>query len=216
MMLHCRDIIKSYKSTHEDFVYYESIIEKVEENIETNPDISIESCKSLIEGISKTILLRLDVTQTQIKVDKLEFPDLYKQTCWAMQRHSQIEVDYIHRTSAMIQRLAELRNERGDISHGKAVPKVDKSTISSAKMIMVVTDAIAHYMLESFFRIDLSYKEEIKYGDCEDFNFELDELNPISGLSYSRALFDQDNVTYMELLRDFNDRKAEEAKLNEL
>ena len=126
MMLHCRDIIKSYKAIHEDFVYYESIIEKVEENIQTNPDISIESCKSLIEGISKTILLRLDVTQTQPKVDKLEFPDLYKQMCLAMQRHSQIEVDYIHRTSSMIQRLAELRNDRGDISHGKAVPKIEK------------------------------------------------------------------------------------------
>ena len=79
---------------------------------------------------------------------------------------------------------------------------------------MVVTDAIVHYMLESFFRVDLSYKEEVRYADCEDFNFELDEINPINGLSYSRALFDQDNVTYMELLRDFNDRKAEEAKLN--
>jgi hypothetical protein len=215
MMLHCRDIIKSYKSTHEDFTYYEAIIEKVEENIQKSPDISIESCKSLIEGISKTILLRLDVTQTQTKVDKLDFPELYRQVCWALQRHSQIEVDYIHRTSAMIQRLAELRTRRGDISHGKAVPKIDRSTISSAKMIMVVTDAIAHYMLEAFFRIDLSYKEDVKYADYEDFNFELDEINPVKGLSYSRALFDQDNVTYMELLREFNDRKAEEAEAND-
>jgi ribosomal protein S13 len=215
MMLHCRDINKSYKSTHEDFTYYEAIIEKVEENIQKSPDISIESCKSLIEGISKTILLRLDVTQTQTKVDKLDFPELYRQVCWALQRHSQIEVDYIHRTSAMIQRLAELRTRRGDISHGKAVPKIDRSTISSAKMIMVVTDAIAHYMLEAFFRIDLSYKEDVKYADCEDFNFELYEINPLKGLSYSRALFDQDNVTYMELLREFNDRKAEEAEAND-
>lgn len=214
-MLHCRDIIKSYKSTHEDFVYYEAIIEKVEDNIQSTPDISIESCKSLIEGISKTILLRLDITQTQPKVDKLEFQELYKLACWALQRHSQIEVDYIHRTSSMIQRMAELRNERGDISHGKSVPKIEKSSVSSAKMIMVVTDAIAHYMLDSFFRIDLSYKEDVKYDDSEEFNLELDEFNPINGLSYSRALFDQDNVTYMELRKEFNIRKVEEAKLND-
>ena len=98
----------------------------------------------------------------------------------------------------MICRMAELRNERGDISHGKSAPKEVTSTKESAKMIMHVTDGITSYILGSFFKIDLTYKEEIQYDDYPVLNEMLDEENPLDGISYSRALFDQDNVAYME------------------
>lgn len=42
------------------FDYYIPIIEKAERNQEPHPDIAIECCLSLIQGISKTIILNLD------------------------------------------------------------------------------------------------------------------------------------------------------------
>jgi hypothetical protein len=206
MMMLCRNIILLYKSSHQDFEYYLTILEKVENNHDKNPDISIESAKSLIEGICKTILLRLDITQTETSVKKLDFPDIYKKACLNIQRYAIIEDDFVHRTSSMIHRLAEIRNNRGDISHGKAVPKQEVSTVESARMVMHVTDAIVNYLLEAFFKIDLSYKEETIYDVHTDFNEELDEAYSITGIRYSKALFDQDIVAYEEQLRDYTDR----------
>ena len=38
---------------HYSQINYDHFIEKIEENVNTNPDIAIESCKALLEGISK-------------------------------------------------------------------------------------------------------------------------------------------------------------------
>ncbi|MBL7047616.1 MAG: abortive infection family protein [Candidatus Marinimicrobia bacterium] len=193
-----RDIINRHLSTHSEFEYYTTIIDKIENNFINNPDISIEACKALIEGICKTILLKLENSFTLKIVNSMEFPELFKKACLSINRFCPFEIDFIHRTSSMICRMAELRNERGDISHGKSAPKEVTSTKESAKMIMHVTDGITSYILGSFFKIDLTYKEEIQYDDYPVLNEMLDEENPLDGISYSRALFDQDNVAYME------------------
>jgi hypothetical protein len=212
MMTLTRNIIDLHKSSHEDFEYYIIILEKIENNFDKNPDISIESAKSLIEGISKSILLRLDITKTEASVNKMEFPELFKNSCWSIHRHISIEDDFIHRSSTMIQRLAELRNTRGDISHGKASPKKDVSTAATAQMIMHITDAIVNYMLDAFFKIDLSFKEQIVYESNIEFNEELDESFPLPGITYSRALFEQDKILYKEQLIEFTDRKIQEKE----
>jgi hypothetical protein len=211
MMVLCRNIIEQNKECHNDFEYYITILEKIENNYSKNPDISIESSKALIEGICKTIVLRLDITQTEASVKKLDFKEVYKKACVNIQKHSEIEDDFINRTSAMVHRLAELRNNRGDISHGKSIPKVEVSSIESARLIMHVTDALVNYLLDTFFKIDLSYKEAILYEDNPDFNYELDELYPTLGISYSRALFDQDVISYEEQLKEYLDRQNEQG-----
>ncbi len=202
-----RNIIDKHNNTHAEFEYYKTVIEKIEENVFSNPDISIESSKTLIEGISKTILRRLDITFTQKKVDSMDFPPLFKEACWCLGKTIPIEHEFINQSSNMINTLANLRNKRGDISHGKTSPKPESSTKESARMIMHIADSIVHYMLDHFYRIDLSHQDEMLYEDHPEFNEFLDEYNPIDGLSYSRALFDQDEVSYEEQLRDFIDEK---------
>ena len=108
----------------------------------------------------------------------------------------------------MINTLAYLRNNRGDISHGKSSPKPEESTKESAIMIMGVTDSIVHYLLDHFFRIDLSHKDELNYQDNPEFNEYLDEAYLDFNLSFSEALFYQDRVTYEEQLRDFKDEQG--------
>ena len=205
MMKLSREIIDKHNDTHEDFEYYKTIIEEIEDNIASNPDISIESCKSLIEGICKSILLRINTSMTRTKVNKFDVQALFKKCCNYLGKNIPLEQEFIYQGFNLVKRIAELRNERGDISHGKSSPKAILSTKESAKMVMGVTDSIVHYMLDHFFRIDLSFKDEINYDDNSDFNDVLDDLYPDLGISYSMALYNQDYVSYEEELRDYED-----------
>jgi hypothetical protein len=210
MMILSRDIIKAHKLSHSEFLYYEMIIEKVENNFQKNPDISIESAKALIEGISKTVLLKLDVTQTKAKVKSMDFPVLFKKACSRISSYTEFEEDFINRASSMIHILAELRNSRGDISHGREAPKDEFSSIACARMVMHTTDALVQYMLEAYFKIDLSFKNDIRYEQYPEFNEELDEVYSLGTVKYSKALFDQDPIEYEEQLKDHLDRRQSE------
>lgn len=204
-MQQTRYIIERHQHTHESFEYYGLIIEKIENNASKNPDISIESSKALIEGVCKSILLRLDGSLSEKEVNSMTFPKIYSNACDHISQHVEFEIDFIYRTLSMIVRIAELRNERGDISHGKAVPKKHVSDVETAKMVMRVTDSILSYILTAYFSIDLSYKEEIAYKKNPAFNDFLDESYCLEGIVYSQALYDQDYDAYEEQLRDYLD-----------
>ncbi len=213
MMQLTRDILHKHKDSHEDFGYYYKLIKKAENNVSENPDISIESSKSLVEGISKTILKNLNATYTEAKARKTTFPQLFSTACKCVNEYVELEIDFIHRTQAMIVRLGQLRTDRGDISHGKSVPKLGVSSESAARMIMRVIDSISAYLLESFFSIDLSYQREVAYEKNQGFNETLDENYPLEGLEgivYSKALHDQDYDAYEEQLRDYLDSLDQE------
>ena len=203
MMQQVKDLIHKHNDSHNEFEYYYSIIEKIEENINSQPDISIESSKALIEGICKTILLNLDSSYTKSKLNSYALPKLFKTACdlideKIIDEQNTFEIDFTSRAANLVLRMAELRNERGDISHGKPVPKEDVSTKECANMVMQVTNAVVSYILKVFFSIDLSYREETEYEDNPKFNEFLDENYPLDGLYYSKALFDQDFVEYDE------------------
>jgi hypothetical protein len=205
-----RTLITKNNEKYEHFGYYEGIIDVIELHAVTQPDVCIEGCKSLIEGVSKSILKSLDATFNQEEVDGLNFQPLFKRALQKLAEHKEeIEIDFIHRAVALIQILGEIRNKRGDISHGKLAPKELFSYAQFSKLVMQMTEGIVFYVLEQFFSIDLSYKEEIRYEDNMDFNLWLDESNPIGNLSYSRALFDQDNVSYFEELLEYQTEQEE-------
>jgi hypothetical protein len=212
-----RTLITENNEKYEHFGYYEGIIDVIEQHAATQPDVCIEGCKSLIEGVSKSILKSLDATFNQEEVDGLNFQPLFKRALQKLAEHKEeIEIDFIHRAVALIQILGEIRNKRGDISHGKLAPKELFSYAQFSKLVMQMTEGIVFYVLEQFFSIDLSYKEEIKYEDNMEFNLWLDESNPMGNLSYSRALFDQDNVSYFEELLEYQTEQEEEITILEV
>lgn len=206
-----------------DFEYYIPIIEKAERNQESHPDIAIECCLSLIQGISKTIILKLDTTADPNKLEndntESRVHHQFKRAAELLKVNDDIyETAFTGSCSGLTSALAKLRNARGDISHGRAVPKILQSDIELARLIMEITDSLLRYTLGSFFAIDLDKKAKeleriaqeeedlIKYEDNQEFNDLLDEQYPYEGkLLYSEALYKLYDKDYTIQLQAFLD-----------
>ncbi|MEM9273758.1 MAG: hypothetical protein AAGA80_12445 [Cyanobacteria bacterium P01_F01_bin.143] len=315
-----KDLILRNKDKFPEFEYYVPIIEKAQDNQENYPDITIECCNSLVQGISKTIIFSLlssfltslsklpnidikkllknesvnvqfstalnvlekniddsaffqliekaydsletkntnnknnkdinkiklifkkavEISNTNIKPKELElliacedllndqrnsFFDLiqnasylhnnkpisekanFKEAIKLLSREGDIlELDFIRACETLINKISNFRNDRGDISHGREVPKTLCSDLNLSRLIIEITESLLRYTLASFFVIDLEKKakefeekqvkeeeeninDRIKYESNPAFNDLLDEEYPLDGkLLYSEAL----------------------------
>ncbi len=137
---------------HSHFAQYFEVIDVIETHEETNPDICIESCKALIEGISKTILIDLDNTKTPENIDDDDLPKLFKNAMTSLSNECEdIEGDFVARFGGIIQILCELRNKRGDISHGRMAPKAIFSSRKLATTVVNMTESMIEYILEHYY-----------------------------------------------------------------
>ena len=203
-----KDILKALESRYTNIDYYQTIIQKIEENVESHPDISIESCKALLEGLSKFILQQIDTNYDFKRVEKgeIKLQELFKHSLKQLSNKCELfEEDFINRVGSIIHLLGEIRTKRGDISHGKLSPKEHFSDLAFAKLVYNVTDGIAFYLLHCFNTIPID--KELEYKDHPEFNDWIDNENPIANLSYSKALFDQDPVAYEQELENYLDAK---------
>lgn len=215
MLIKTRKIIDLNVSKHDGFEGYYLLIEKVQKNVNINPDISIEACKSLIEWISKFILTKVDKTYSSS--ESLEMSPLLRKMLLKVWEFSKKEFDdsLIQRLASVVHRIWELRNNRWDISHGKIYPKYEESDINLSNFVVSITDELLFYVLNIFFNLDFSVDEWIKYEDNEDFNDYLDEENNFIYIwrkRYSEALFELEPETYITELTDFRlwDEESEE------
>lgn len=202
-----RKLIDKYKIEFKDFSYYLILLDKIEENVEKVPDISIESCKALAEGVSKTILKGLGKSYIE-KGSGADTPNnLIRDALDELAGYTHIDVVFSQNICGFIKRLSDLRNERGDISHGKSVPKDVNSDRHLSEAVMEITDSIIYYILLAYFTTSLPKEEavieELRYEDNVEFNEFLDSENEIKGVVYSKALFDQDTVSYKEQLEEY-------------
>jgi hypothetical protein len=206
-----KKLIASQKDKYDGLDYYLMHIEKASNNIKTHPDICIECCKSLIEGVSKTILKNLDNAYDSKVIDKLELSPLVRKTLEKMAEFEvEIEDDFIRRSVSLIHIMGEVRNKRGDISHGKHAPKEISSNADYSALVFHVSEGIVYYILKNFVSIDISYKQSLIYEDHEDFNAMLDEASPLEGkVLYSRAVFDQFPIDYEIQLEEYYEQQQE-------
>jgi hypothetical protein len=205
-MKQTKDILKALESRYTNIDYYQTIIEKIEENVESNPDISIESCKALLEGLSKFIWKQIDLSYDALVADKMDFHPVVRQAMIKLADYNEdIELDFVNKVNKLIVSIGEVRNKRGDISHGKLSPKEYFSDSQFAQLVMNITDNMLYYVLHSFSKVSLI--KELEYEDNLEFNEWLDNENPIANLSYSKALFDQDQVAYEQELENYLDAK---------
>lgn len=206
-MEHTKKIINDNNEKFLEFDYYFTQIESINSNLEQKPNISIESCKALIEWICKSITKRLDITKTDKELKDMALNVLYSTTIKKLWEQTDIDLDYIKHLGNLIKRLWEIRNNTCDIGHWKSVPNENNNTKEFAYLIAKVTDGLVRYLLKAFFTIDFSAKEEILYDDIknEEFNTYLDTENEIDWISYSKALYEQDKNDYIQRLRNYNE-----------
>lgn len=205
-MKQTKEILKALESRYTNIDYYQTIIQKIEENVESHPDISIESCKALLEGLSKFIWKQIDLSYDALVADKMDFHPVVRQAMTKLaDLNEDIELDFVNKVNKLIVSIGEVRNKRGDISHGKLSPKEYFSDSQFAYLVMNITDNMLYYVLHSFSKVSLI--KELEYEDHPEFNEWLDNENPIANLSYSKALFDQDPVAYEQELENYLDAK---------
>jgi hypothetical protein len=203
-MKQTKEILERLESQYSNIEYYNIIVDKIEENVSTNPDIAIESCKSLLEGISKFILKQIDTAYDPLVVDKTDFHPLVKQAMFKLSEFNEdVEVDFINKANKLIVSIGEVRNRRGDISHGKLSPKEYLSDAHFSNLVMSMTDSLLSYILICFSNV-IPLKE-LEYEDNPEFNEKLDNENDFGFLSYSKALFDQDIEAYKQELLAYED-----------
>lgn len=181
--------------------YYQSHLDLIEDYIDEKPDISIETCKALIEGISKLTLYLLNQEALDSHNDE-KIQSLVKRALIELQKGRGFsDADLCKRLSGVVQYIGEVRNEHCDIGHGRASLKEQVNDADFADLVISITDSICTYMLR---RLDILAEKVTEYEDHPEFNEFLDERNPLPGnILYSRALFDQEFETYEIELSDF-------------
>ena len=209
-------IIADNSKTFPELDYYYLLIEKAHKNQKTNPDICIEACKSLIEGICKTILFRKNASTYSNKyMKKVKFDTLLKDAFdniiefipFIEPKVTGAWIELIRKAAFDI---AKIRNDRGDICHGRHVPKTDVSLSDFAFMIYNITDNLAFYIIKHFCAMNKTAhktedKDVIDYEENEYFNNHLDAITPLGDkVLYSKALYEQDYNAYMYELEQYN------------
>lgn len=199
-------IISKNLKKHSHFEEYSKIIDIIKSNENINPDICIESCKALVEGISKTILIDLDNTRNTENIDKDELPKLFKDAMRVLSDNCKdIEGDFASRFSAIMQVIGEIRNKRGDISHGRMAPKFIFSSAKLASTVVTMTDSMLEYILEHYFSIEVSESSlDFESEKMEKYNEWLDSSLdfPIKKARYSKLLFENDYDEYETRYKD--------------
>lgn len=201
-------LIRAYAADYPDFEYYLKHAQDIRSHEEEHPDITIECSVSLLQGISKSIVYRLDpsVDREAFERGKLEYQ--VKEAFRVIEVQSDvIEIAFPRACSTVARIAGELRNQRGDISHGKAVPKEVSSDASLARLALDVTEALTRYLFAHLIRLDSA---EIRYSDFPELNSQLDQEGPKIGLTpYSRLLFEHDFSAYQDAVDRFDaDRES--------
>jgi len=199
-----KNIINENLDRFPDFEYYNFIIEKVKNNHKNHPEVAIECCKSLIEGISKTIIINLDNSKNEDDLMKYNFPKIYKTLMDVFEKNDiTFEIEYMSSFNHLIKLIGEVRTHRGDISHGKSVSKLQDCSITFASAIIGFTSTVILYCLEHYFILNIVEDINIQYNENDNFNKMLDDFHSIPNISYSLALYEQDYKAYLGELRSY-------------
>lgn len=201
-------VITAHLSSFKEFEYYFSIIEIAEESVNKKPDVTIDCCKSLIEGVSKTILITLDSNYNKNNklVDGVKALKLFDKAIKLISKYDQSligkETEFLSKSRELVDTIINIRNDRGEISHGKFIPKPNEiiSTSEFALFVINLTDSIVSFMLKILFQIDIPKTGRIGYDDekMEEYNIWLDDSTdfPIKKAKYSQLLYENDYDEY--------------------
>lgn len=222
-------LVKRHLNEFPDFQYYGafaefiSVIESYHKTLHVG--ISVDCCNSLVHSICKTIITQITKKKAS-DLDSREYNNadkIIKEAVKLIQKNDDIyERNLTSQLAKIGQHIYDLRRARGEISHGRSIPKelIDDQDLS--RLLKEITESLARYLISSFFSFalekqskeDFEIKESrIRYEENPEFNDLLDEEYPYEGkLLYSQALYTLYYEDYEIQLQTFLD---EQAMLNE-
>ena len=189
------------------FNVFETHIDTIEDTVASNPSLCIEMCKSLIEGICKTVLTNKSVEyKPEIKIQELVRRTVETLTDTEHQKDKYCEL--ARRIVSVVQVIAEIRNNSGFASHGQDIKTIPADATMSL-FTYKISDVIAGFILRYYITHNKQKNHRIHYEDCQEFNDYFDDLNPLKigllTLSASEALYSQDYEAYKEEYWYFSD-----------
>jgi Abortive infection C-terminus len=219
-------LVKRHFKDFPDFQYYSafaefiSTIEIYHQDLHTG--ISLDCCNSLLQSICKTIITQIDPTVDVGTLDRGSSGttnSLVSKAAKLLQKNDDIyEKGFISEITKLGRCIANLRNARGDVSHGRRIPKELVNDRDLARLIREITESLSRYLISSFFSFalekqskeDFEIEEDlIRYEDNPEFNDLLDEEYPLDGkLLYSQALYELYYEDYEIRLQTFLDEQA--------
>jgi len=102
-MKQTKDILTQLEVQYNNIEYYQILIDKIENNVNDNPDIAIESCKALLEGLSKFIWNQVDAAYDSQVADKMDFHPLVRKSMNKLaELNEDIEIDFVNKINKLI------------------------------------------------------------------------------------------------------------------
>jgi hypothetical protein len=107
-------------------------------------------------------------------------------------------------TQKVVGKIVGLRNDRGDISHGKVYPKDFESSPALANSIAAISDGICSFMIEEMavlYAKKIRENQKLIFDDLTEFNTWIDEKHQVTTLKidYSKILYEFAYDKYEEL-----------------
>jgi hypothetical protein len=205
--------IREHISKMPSFRYLETHISTIEETVETNPALCIETCKSLIESLCKTILTNRNAFHNE----STKFQILVKQALDTLISHevySKELSELVRRIASVSQQIGEIRNFSGFASHGQDM-KHTRLNSTLSLLTYKITDVIGGFIMHYYINHSTKPDSRIHYEDCHSFNEFFDEDYPleIGGviLSASEVLYSQDYEAYKENYYSYLDNLNKEG-----
>jgi hypothetical protein len=191
-------------------------VDIIEHNIYSNPTLCVETCKSLIEGMCKTILTNKNTPFSSKGSFSALVQETINSTLNTDETYRADIVDLGRRVAGVSDKLGLIRNNAGFVSHGMDVLN-PRLTETLSVFAYKITDTIGGFILSCYNNNRMiSADHRIHYDDCQSFNEYFDDLYPMQfGLSASRALFEQDyeayKASYFDFLMDFESKNLDLA-----
>lgn len=190
------------------FAKYRYQVEAIEQNRETNPTLCVELCKTLIEGICKTIL-----TDRQYGIrEDWKFHELVGKTAndfrFEKSPYQEGFIKLAQRLSGLAACIGEIRNQCNFASHGKDIehPAID---LDIALFVIQSSNALLGMILHLYLRDENTGGIRISYENLPEFNDYLDEqYSSELSISTSKALYEQDYEAYKEYYLEFVQEQA--------
>jgi hypothetical protein len=220
IMKKSRELIAQYSSEHQWLQELERLLTHIDQQSDQCGDTLIECSKSFIEAIAKNAIIKLNPNEKIKDINEAKLGDLFKKTRKAICEHSSIqklmpisEVElFFSALNQWMLFIGKIRNDIGEVSHGKILPKSYSIDLNMAQIFSEIIDRFAYIILLMLLEIDLSYLQNYRYENFPDFNEYLDDQYELpNGLSYSRALFEQDYDAYSEELDNYLDAQGIEV-----